>query len=50
MYLSLIMDAYSRAILGYDCSDSLEAEGALRSLSMAGRHLKNRVGVIHHSD
>jgi putative transposase len=50
MYLSLIMDAYSRAILGYDCSDSLEAEGALRSLSMATRHLNNREGVIHHSD
>ena len=50
MYLSLIMDAYSRAVLGYDCSDSLEAEGALRSLSMAARQLKNSSGVIHHSD
>jgi len=50
MYLSLIMDAYSRAILGYDCSDSLEAEGALRSLSMAMKKLKNSSGVIHHSD
>lgn len=50
MYLSLIMDAYSRAILGYDCSDNLEAEGALRSLSMASKQLKNSSGVIHHSD
>jgi transposase InsO family protein len=50
MYLSLIMDAYSRAIVGYDCSDSLEAEGALRSLSMAIKNLKNSAGVIHHSD
>jgi transposase InsO family protein len=50
MYLSLVMDAYSRAILGYDCSDSLEAEGALRSLSMARRRLGNGSGVIHHSD
>ena len=50
MYLSLIMDAYSRAIVGYDCSDSLEAEGALRSLSMASSRLKNTSGVIHHSD
>jgi len=50
MYLSLIMDAYSRAIVGYDCSDSLEAEGALRSLSMAIKNLKNSHGVIHHSD
>lgn len=50
MYLSLIMDAYSRAIIGYDCSDSLEAEGALRSLSMAVKNLKDLSGVIHHSD
>jgi transposase InsO family protein len=50
MYLSLIMDAYSRAIVGYDCSDSLETEGALRSLSMASRLLKDCSGVIHHSD
>ena len=50
MYLSLIMDAYSRAIIGYDCSDSLEAEGALRSLSMAIKKLTNSIGVIHHSD
>lgn len=50
MYLSLIMDAYSRAIVGYDCSDSLEAEGALRSLAMAVKNLKTSSGVIHHSD
>lgn len=50
MYLSLVMDSYSRAIVGYDCSDSLEAEGALRSLSMACRQLKDCSGVIHHSD
>ena len=50
MYLSLIMDAYSRAIVGYDCSDSLEAEGTLRSLSMASHRLKDCSGVIHHSD
>lgn len=50
MYLSLVMDAYSRAIVGYDCSDSLEAESALRSLSMARRRLGSVSGVIHHSD
>jgi putative transposase len=50
MYLSLVMDAYSRAIVGYDCSDSLEAEGTLRSLSMALRRLGRGSGAIHHSD
>ena len=50
MYLSLVMDAYSRAIVGYDCSDSLEAEGALRSLSMALRRVGRGSNAIHHSD
>ena len=50
MYLSLVMDAYSRAIVGYDCSDSLEVEGALRSLSMALKDLPCGSQTIHHSD
>ena len=50
MYLSLVMDAYSRAVVGYDCSDSLEAEGTLRSLSMALRDLPSGSKAIHHSD
>ena len=50
MYLSLVMDSYSRAIVGYDCSDSLESEGALRSLSMALRGLGKGSNAIHHSD
>jgi len=50
MYLSLVMDAYSRAILGYDCSNSLEVEGCLRSITMALKHLRDSCGVIHHSD
>ncbi len=50
MYLPLVMDAYSRAVVGYDCSDSLEAEGTLRSLSMALRTLPSGSKTIHHSD
>jgi putative transposase len=50
MYLSLVMDSYSRAIVGYDCSDSLESEGALRSLSMVLRGLGKGSNAIHHSD
>lgn len=51
VYLSLVMDAYSRAIVGYDCSDSLEAQGTIRALSKAIRHLPDNSGnVIHHSD
>jgi putative transposase len=50
VYLCLVMDAYSRAIVGYDCSDSLESQGALRALSMALKQLPFGKGVIHHSD
>ena len=50
VYLSLVMDAYSRKIVGYDCSDSLEAEGCLRSLNQAIRQLPAGHSTIHHSD
>jgi transposase InsO family protein len=50
MYVSLVMDAYSRAIIGYDCSESLAVEGAIGAMRMAIRQLGDCKGVIHHSD
>lgn len=50
MYLCLVSDAYSRCIVGYDCSDSLEMEGALRALQMALRQLPKGASAMHHSD
>lgn len=50
MYLSLIMDSYSRAVVGYDCSDSLESRGALRALSQVLRRLPAANNALHHSD
>ena len=50
VYLALMMDAWSRTIVGYDCSDSLEALGALRSLSMGLKQLPAGSSVMHHSD
>ena len=50
VYLALVMDAWSRAIVGYDCSDSLEAEGVLRALRMALSHRPSGVRPLHHSD
>ena len=50
MYLALITDAYSRKIVGYDISDSLELEGALRALRLALRSLPADHQLIHHSD
>jgi len=51
MYLSLITDAYSKKIVGYEVSDNLKAESSKKALIMA---LKNRKypkrKLIHHSD
>ena len=50
-YLALVTDAYSKKIVGYDLSDSLSADGAIRALQMAcrGRMYKQQP-LIHHSD
>lgn len=49
-YLALITDAYSRKIVGYDVSDSLELEGCRRALDMAMQKASNLDQLIHHSD
>lgn len=49
-YLALITDAYSRKIVGYDISQSLELTGCLRALYYALRHLPANHRLIHHSD
>lgn len=49
-YLALITDAYSRKIVGYDISDSLELAGCLRALKMALWQARPEPGLIHHSD
>jgi transposase InsO family protein len=49
-YLALITDMYSRKIVGYDISDSLELTGCLRALQKALRQARPAVGLVHHSD
>ncbi|MCK5401102.1 MAG: IS3 family transposase [Flavobacteriaceae bacterium] len=49
-YLALITDMYSRKIVGYDLSDSLELKGCLRALQKAIYQTKETKGLIHHSD
>ena len=50
VYLSLITDAYSRKIVGWNLSNSLAIEGALKALRMALRERKTTAPLIHHSD
>ncbi len=49
-YLALITDMYSRKIVGYDISDSLELKGCVRALKKAIYQAKDINGLIHHSD
>lgn len=49
-YLALITDLYSRKIVGYDVSDSLELSGCLRALQKALRKARPAKNLIHHSD
>lgn len=51
VYISLITDAYSRKIVGYHLSETLETIAPLTALQMALDHLKEPVkNLIHHSD
>lgn len=51
MYLSLVTDAYSKKIMGYNVSTSLNASGAVSALkrAIANRSYEQRQ-LIHHSD
>ena len=49
-YLALITDMYSRKIVGYDISDTLELAGCLRALKKALRAARPAAGLVHHSD
>ncbi len=49
-YLSLVTDAYSRRIMGYQLSDDLSAEQTVQALKMAVRQRSGNQVLIHHSD
>ncbi len=49
-YLAVVLDFFSRRIVGWDLSESLEAKGALAALEMALSGRQPEAGWIHHSD
>lgn len=49
-YLSLIMDRYSRKIVGYSCGDRISAQVTLTALRSALSDLPDDCHPIHHSD
>lgn len=50
IYLALITDMYSRKIVGWNLSDSLAIEGAVKALKRALGQCPDPSGLIHHSD
>jgi transposase InsO family protein len=51
VFLFLLMDLYSRFIVGWHVTPSLEAEGAIQSMKMALKfHETTEGSLIHHSD
>lgn len=49
-YLAGVLDLFSRRIVGWNLSESLEASGALAALEMALTRREPGAGWIHHSD
>ncbi len=51
MYLSLVTDAYSKKIMGFNLSNSLNSSGAISAMEMALKNRKyTKKKLIHHSD
>lgn len=50
LYLSLLTDKWSRKVVGWDLSESLEGSGCLKALRRAAKAIKKGTKVIHHSD
>ncbi len=51
MYLSLVTDAYSKKIVGYNVSNTLETKASLEALKMAIKTKSSSAeSLIHHSD
>jgi putative transposase len=50
LFLAVVLDAYSRRIVGWSMRDDLKAELVLDALGMAVTRRKPPAGVVHHSD
>ena len=50
LYVAIVLDAFSRRVVGWELGEDLRAELALRALdrALAGRQIE--AGIVHHSD
>lgn len=50
LYLAIVMDAYSRKVVGWELGEDLRAELALNALNRALADRNITSGIVHHSD
>jgi putative transposase len=50
LYLAVVLDAYSRRVVGWAMADHLRAELVVDALEMALRRRRPAPGLVHHSD
>jgi putative transposase len=50
LYLSVVIDLFSRRVVGWSMSDDLKAAGVAEALEMAIARRKPAAGLLHHSD
>jgi putative transposase len=50
LYLAVVMDCFSRRIVGWAVASHLRAELVVEALEMAVAHRQSTTAVIHHSD
>ena len=49
-YVSLVTDAFSRKIMGFNVSKDLGAESTVKALDVAIKNKESNINTIHHSD
>ena len=50
MYLSVVLDLFSRKVVGWGMSENLRARGVTEALTMALARRRPGAGLLHHSD
>jgi transposase InsO family protein len=50
LYLSVVIDLFSRRVVGWSMTDHLRADGVARAIEMAIARRRPAAGLLHHSD
>jgi putative transposase len=50
LYLAVVLDCFSRRVVGWSMAEHMRAELVVEALEMAVRRRKPAAGLVHHSD